>query len=259
MEYFMSSKPRKSSGKNEGSDYIPALHIRHVPSKGLSSRIKGIITNRVHQLLSKLELHYFYTLDWGQKCTDIREQYPLDIDETLAIAKSIGVKHPTNSKTGKPYQMTTDFLITTGPKVNQQYSARTVKYAESLANLRTLEKFEIERIYYERRSIDWGIVTELEINTSLVKNIEWVHSFYNIDRLLPLTESDVHELEEYLYEALQTKDLTLRVIASVNDKKLNLPPGTCLSVIRHMISRKKIFVDMANLIKTNERLYLLDG
>jgi TnsA endonuclease N terminal len=81
-------------GQGRGSDYKPGLRIQDVPSQGLVTRVNGWKTNREHHLFSKLELHYFYILDWSSIVSDIREQFPLDLDETLAIAKQLGISHP---------------------------------------------------------------------------------------------------------------------------------------------------------------------
>jgi hypothetical protein len=40
-------------------------------------------------------------------------------------------------------------------------------------NEHVLEKFEIERVYWERQAVDWGIVTELE----MAHNISFVHGY----------------------------------------------------------------------------------
>lgn len=42
--------------------------------------------------------------------------------------------------------------------------ARTIKMKDELLKENVLEKFEIEREYWKRKGIDWGIVTEEEIN-----------------------------------------------------------------------------------------------
>ncbi|WP_409297820.1 hypothetical protein V1498_07050 [Peribacillus sp. SCS-26] len=39
---------------------------------------------------------------------------------------------------------------------------------------RVLEKFEIERVYWERHENDWGIVTELEKPKTMAHNIAFV-------------------------------------------------------------------------------------
>lgn len=248
---------KRNKGTGEGENYIPLLHVRDVPSKGLSTRIKGIKTKRVHQLLSKLELSYFYILDYGNKVLDIREQYPLDLDETLEIAKSLGIKHPTNPGTRKPHPMSTDFLVTVGVKINQQYLARTTKYMKALASIRVLEKFEIERVYWNRRSIDWGIVTELDIDEVVVSNIAWAHSHYDLARLAPLTKSQIAKIGKSLIDDLRSSDMPLRKVAAERDRKLNLLFGTSLNIIRHMLARKKLQADMSHPINTANSLRLI--
>lgn len=58
--------------------------------------------------------------------------------------------------------------------------ARTVKMKDELLKERVLEKFEIEREYWQRRDIDWGIVTEEEIHKVMARNISYIHDYYNI-------------------------------------------------------------------------------
>ena len=104
---------KNSRGQGRGSDYLPWLTVRDVPSIGLSFRVKGWKSHRIHHLLSQLELNYFYTLEWSLIVTDIREQYPLlPLSETWQIASLKGISHPTSPKTNQPVVMTTDFLIT---------------------------------------------------------------------------------------------------------------------------------------------------
>lgn len=105
-------KLKQGRGAGSGESYKPWLHIQDVASRGLSTRIKGMKTNRVHHLLSRLELYCFYNFDWSEQVIDIREQYPLDQEETLAIAKMLNIKHPRVPRTRDWVVMTTDFLVT---------------------------------------------------------------------------------------------------------------------------------------------------
>ena len=101
------------------------------------SRVKGKTTGRIHHLLSNQELWYFYLLDWSEKAMDIREQFPLlELEEAIKIADSLGIRYPYDKKSGFPYVLTSDFLITTG----QETIARSVKLAKDLDNPRVLEK-----------------------------------------------------------------------------------------------------------------------
>lgn len=89
-------KKRLSQGCGQvcGENYKPWLTVRDVPSRGLSSRILGWKTNRIHHFLAKEESSYFYTLDWSIIVIDIREQYPLlPQNSTLEIAYRLGIPH----------------------------------------------------------------------------------------------------------------------------------------------------------------------
>ena len=100
-------------GKGTGKDYLPWLRVQDVPSKGLSTRVEGWKTKRIHHFLSQLELLYYYVLEWSRAILDIREQYPLlPLEETISIAQSCGIPHPAHPKTKKPVVFTTDFLLT---------------------------------------------------------------------------------------------------------------------------------------------------
>lgn len=54
----------------------------------------GMTTGRVYHFLSDLERDLFLLLDWQESVVDLREQVPLDRDETARIANSRGVMTP---------------------------------------------------------------------------------------------------------------------------------------------------------------------
>lgn len=152
-------KERRGIGILE--DYKPWLDIRSFPSNGRVTRVNGIKTGRMHTLMSDLELKYFYILEWLDNVVDIREQFPLlDTDMTFDIANKKRIKHPINPIDKTLNVFTTDFMITKKIEDNEILVARTIKYAKDLDKPRTIELFEIEKEYWERKGIDWGIVTE---------------------------------------------------------------------------------------------------
>ncbi|XWK90298.1 MAG: hypothetical protein U7127_09685 [Phormidium sp.] len=119
-----------SEGFGQGTliNYKPWLQVRDLPSSGVCSRVKGWTTGRVHEFFSQNELRYFYLLDWSMVVVDIREQYPLlPLEETLLLAKELGISHPANPRTQKPIAMTTDFAITIRQSVGVTQQARTIK------------------------------------------------------------------------------------------------------------------------------------
>ena len=155
---------REGRGQGSGQEYIPWIKIHDFPSKGVCSRIYCEKTHRIHHLLSHNEENYFYMLSCDPLVTDIREQFPLRLSETLEIAKRMHIRHP--QKGSFPFVLTTDFLISRGDRLE----ARTIKSAGELQNKRICEKFSIEYAYWKSKGIDWKIVTDRNINKDKALN-----------------------------------------------------------------------------------------
>jgi hypothetical protein len=231
-------------GQGIGSTYRPWITIQSFASRGLSGRIKGWKTNRTHHLVSKLEMQYFYLLEWSIKVTDIREQYPLwPLDGTTEIAKHIGVRPPAIPSTKELSVLTTDFVITVSDGNQSWDIARTVKYAKDLENIRTIEKLEIERLWWEARGVDWGIVTENEIPKVLVKNVELLHGSHSLEGH-PDLQRNTEELIEYVTKAVQNDLRPLSRVASECDRALNLGTGSTLTLVKHLIATRRWVFDM---------------
>ncbi|WP_199338107.1 TnsA endonuclease N-terminal domain-containing protein [Nostoc sp. FACHB-280] len=245
-------------GQGRGIDYKPAIHISDFSSKGSSLQSLGWKTRREHHLLSQIESDYFYLLEWSPIVIDIREQFPLDIKETLLIAEQCGYNHPVNPNTGEPNVMTTDFVITIQGTANVGIldQARTVKPSDKLQEKRTLEKLEIERRYWKSRNIDWGIVTEQEIPKILVKNIGLLHDCFFIEDLLPLSEILISQITTLLTKGVSEKKVSLINLTSECDYKLGLEPGNSVRVVRHLIANRKWLIDMSELLETQFRTEL---
>lgn len=59
------------------------------------------------QLMSMGENKFYYLLRWDDNVLDIREQFPLNLKDTLKISEDLHVRHPKNKST----RMTSDFLV----------------------------------------------------------------------------------------------------------------------------------------------------
>lgn len=254
------TEKRIKEGRGEGTfeDYKPWLRIQDVASKGLSTRIKGWKTNRIHQFLSKLELSYFYLLEWSNEVIDIREQFPLDLCETRAIARELGIKHPVNPFTQEPTVMTTDFLITRRKNIGSYEIARTVKYAEDLRKKRTLAKFEIEKVYWQNRGISWAIVTEKGINPVAVENIKWLHPYQDKESL-PLEITNEHlQKSFFLMSHLFTKNsFLLNQITQFCDLELELLRGQGINIFRYLAANHIFNLDITQPLNPRKRVYLM--
>ena len=96
-------------------------------------------------------------LDSHPRVTDIREQFPLPLKETFAIANTHNICH--GQVDGEPVTMTTDFLV----DLPDKQIAIFVKPSSKI-NRRVLEKMQIEMSYWKSRNVDFIICTEKELN-----------------------------------------------------------------------------------------------
>lgn len=246
---LLKKRQTQGRGQGHGEDYKPWLTVRDVPSRGLSSRILGWKTNRVHHFLSKEEISYFYILDWSIIVVDIREQYPLlPHNSTLEIANRLGIKPPTDPKTKLPIVMTTDFLIDVVVDGKIQKRARTIKSSADITT-RTLEKLQIERVFWEERGIDWGVVTESDINQQISDNVKWLHKAKKFGTVPAVTEEILVEIENQLRCIPFHNYRSLAEIGTTLDMLFKLPTGAGLWSIKHLIANRRWVVDMSQPLK----------
>ena len=238
---------KEGRGKGEGKDYNPWLHMQDFPSQGRVSRYPGPgwKTNRIHQLFSDNEKRSIILFGWSDIVIDIREQFPLlEYEETIKIAEKAGIEHPRDNKSGFPWVLTTDFLLTVKLDNKPVLLARTFKEAHELDNSRIDELFEIEKRYWRVRGVNWGIITEKQIPRTFVDNIEWLDSAYHA-MFDDLSSQDVYEISETLkHYLLETKDCQIKQICKRLDIDIKLKQGTSLTLLRRLIAHKQITVDM---------------
>lgn len=247
-------KMKEKRGKGEGSEYTPYFEVHEVPSAGRSLRVKGCKTGRIHHLLSDLESNFFFALEWNPNITDIREQFPLDFQLTLKIARELNTIHPRNTRTKEIHIMTTDFVV----NFDNVIVAYACKYKKDLDNKRTLQKLEIERLYWERQGIKFEIITEEDIPMVLVKNVRSIHHARDIAWLEHLLSTeDRYYIENYFKNLLQRNKSPLS-IANQIDKNYNLPVGSAMFLFRHFIANRIINIDMSQKIDVTKQ-YKLEG
>ncbi|MCH3965727.1 MAG: TnsA endonuclease N-terminal domain-containing protein [Clostridium sp.] len=171
------------------------------------------------------------------------------------MANELGLEHPKNPKTGEYVVMTTDFLITKNDDNKLTEVARTIKAKDKLFNKRILEKFEIERVYWEKRKIDWGIVTENEIDKTIATNISFAYGYKNIKDLDCFEGIEKLEFIDLIYEFIKRivgSNKTMRTICNTFDKDMSLEIGSGLSIFKYLIINKIIEVNIVEKIDVNK-------
>lgn len=214
---------KEGRGLGSGDEYKPWLKVQDLGSRERSSRFKGITVGRQHDVLSDMERNYLYFLEYSDWVTDVKEQYPLlPLEETLSIAKELGIEHLKKPGTSEYIVMTTDFFITLQQNGELIDVARTIKSKVDLLDRRIIEKFEIERIYWERKDVSWSIVTEADINKTIAENIIFFNSYYNIDMLDSFSNIESTEVTdlvlEYIRRIIDSTE-TVRAVSSFKNYK----------------------------------------
>ena len=224
-------KRLKTRGKGTGVEYQPFVFIHELSSAGESVRAPGLITGRVHHLLSGLELAAFMIFDWNPNTVDIREQYPLPIEDTITLSEQLGLKHPQFK--GKLRVVTTDLLcdFQCGKRL-----AIAVKSLTDLKDLRVREKLQLERSYWEAQGVEWRLFTDLNVPAPLKQNLQWIRTVLLEEELA--SDNDYSEVPDLLKRLLPLGDVSVTKACGRLDDQYGLEPGSHIRILRRGVARK---------------------
>ncbi len=229
---------KQGRGQGAGQHYQPFINVRDISSIGRSHRLLGIKAKRIHHLFSDLELAVFLSLDWSSKVIDIREQFPLSVDQTTLLAEKAGIKH--NAYRGAHQVVTTDFLVDMDDNTTPQI-ALSAKYAKDLEDARVIEKLELERLSWQEKGIPWYIVTDREISKTVFTNITWLYPVkqesVDTDKLLRQFETFTRAFETH-------PDKKIIAITQRLDAAYDQEAGYFLFWLRQLLSRRYFIFDM---------------
>lgn len=238
---------KEGRGQGVGHAYKPWLTIQDVPSLGRSHRVLGQKTGRLHHMLSDIEYGHFIIFDSSHEVVDIREQFPLDRNETLQIAIDLGARHPRAPRSSTYEVMTTDFLITTSKGGVTSQVAFAIKPAANLADryVRIHEKLTIEKRYWEARGVKWVLSTEKKLPKILVRNIQWVRPAFDISVFEQTTDASFTMLAKSLLDSLakSSSKKPLNKFCQDLDRAAGFDIGTYLGVARHLFAHKCLTMD----------------
>ena len=229
---------KEGRGSGHGANYLPWLTVRDLASRGRSQRVFGYNTLRTHHLLSDLELAVFLILEWRTETLDIREQFPLRLEDTQTLAKKAGIKHP--QVQGINQIMSSDFLVNTGDPSRPKFALQA-KYAKDLQDARTVEKLELERRYWESKSVPWKIVTEKEISPIVFQNINWLYPAQRDevdDNLL------VDRIDFYQHMMKEHSNQKIIEVTRKLDMAYNMEMGESLLELRQLMAKRYFKFDI---------------
>jgi len=243
-------------GNGSGSDYKPWLYVNDVPSSGRSHRMYSRLTGRIHHFLSDLEFYTFLLLENDPTVNDVREQFPLNREDTVSIALENGIRHP--SYQGVNQVMSSDFMVDSVDKEKPKYVIQA-KYVTDLLDARVVEKLEIEYLYWKQKSIPWYIITERQIDDNLKSNAEWLLEFNDHDCLLDEEDMKVHIMAIRNFFR-KVPELKVQNACMQFDHVYGLEPGESLRTLRLYCSGRKVTFNILknfNILKVKD--FSFDG
>ncbi|MDD3022462.1 MAG: TnsA endonuclease N-terminal domain-containing protein [Syntrophomonadaceae bacterium] len=179
------SRFKQNRGKidlNHPENYIPWIKVRDCfRGKGTRHAFPDIYyKNRIIHVMSSLEKDIYFLLRSRKDVIELFEQYPLlPLSKTEELCEKNNIKHPQDPLTKTNIVMTTDFLyIIKDFSGKTKWQACAVKMSEDLNDIRTREKLFIEKLYWESMGVQWGKLTELQVDKNYVKNVILCKSGY---------------------------------------------------------------------------------
>jgi len=226
-----------------------ALKVTTFSSNGRVSRVYGYKTKKIHHLQSDNQLRVFLILEWSNKVKDIQENIELkDVEATIYNLDNLRLGKFRNKETNELYQLHTNFIVKIKNNNEEMQVAISVKSISELERKTVIEKIEIERRYWKAKQIKFYIITEKEINKQFVENIKWVREVL-VNNSIEIKE----EIAEKLYYFLQNNvECTVINMLDEFDKVENLKFGTALFILRYLIAKKEIEINMKEKLDLNK-------
>ena len=163
------------------------------------------------------------------------------------IADILGIVHPRNPKTKELIPIDFDFFIEViEDNGESRWIARTFKEKDKLCNKRVIEKFEIAGRWCSQKGIDWGIITEEELDNTVCKNIEKVCSYKELESvgLKTMRVNGRRKLIECFISNILECRASLRDICLEIEEEFELNYGIGLALFKYLVANHVIEIDL---------------
>jgi hypothetical protein len=238
MSKRLSDKTRfkRKRGTGDFETYIPWHLVQDFSGSGTKHKIPSILMDRDRHALSTIEMHLILFAEMACNVYDSKEQFPLDLLTTQAIAQQLNVKHPRQPGDKEDKVMSLDLLIIYKDGTRAAISVKTVS---DLLDQRVIEKLEIERIWCCINGIRWSLFTDENVPLELKTNITRMYEHHFLDKEIKNSEQLVIGFIEKFQShnwSNHNVDFVIRAIA----KELKTPSNKVWKIFHHLCSKKRI-------------------
>lgn len=248
MDYIIKME-QDGRGKGEGVNYQPLYNNQDVTPKGRTTRTQDQSTGRQALALSDKELKIRKIIEFADNVRDIRETYPINVEETKLIADRLGVKHPNDKKKEQLRPITISLLVVREMK-NKGEEILAVQYVakNALANRNQINELEIIRIWCSEYRYKFIIVTDEELKNTVTDNIDLLHNYLKLENL-GLENIEIDELihiEMWLINNSFEECESVRKLCTSCAKTLDIEVEYILSIYRYLVANQVIKINFAN-------------
>lgn len=244
-----STSLKKGFGIGEGARYKPWLRVQDVGSTGKSAVLKGFKSERKHHLLSSGEKQFFLLAEFSPSVIDIREQFPLfPLDTIHQLSRELNIKYPKVPTTGAINVQTTDFVLTVRKQGSDidEYLAVSVKTEKELSKFRTLEKLELERVWWTLVGVPYRIFVASEATAFQAVDIEWLTGPLRFGYMPTKTQM------EWANELVRPGTYFIADLVEQIVVEMGLSQDQALMLLRTNLVERAPFIDLrTSILKTN--------
>lgn len=165
---------RQRRGQGEHADYVPGLTLSEVPKAGRVHRYPCDRAGRTVTLRSDGALATFLEEHWDRNTTDLRDLMPLDVERTSAIARHLGLRHPTYED-GSPRILITDLVVTRMNDGVSSYEAIDTQSSAPGDSDCLPPRIKIAREYWTSLGAGYRLSEKDGLNSNRAKNLNWLY------------------------------------------------------------------------------------
>lgn len=231
---------KEGRGQGDGPNYKPWQDARKFASKGYRTITFSSTIGRPIHLFSILEWRVFVQLEADDRIISLKEQYPLDRELTRYFAALLGVRHPNAWNTDTV--MTTDFLVTERTVHGVRTRGIAVKKIADLGRRRVVEKLEIARACHEHLGHQFTIMTEGDLDLTLVNNLIFFRAMLRPGAVSDLPRALIKAADAMMRPQAYRKPWGQ--MCAEADVALHRRPGTAARIARFLVASGQWAVDL---------------
>ena len=246
-EELVQRRLNERRGQGEGDDFTPWQFVQEFSSRGVQSRIPPLTLKRTVHTFSYIERALFLFVEFWLRPWLYREQFAMDREITMGAAAALGIRYPRYPISKAFVVMTLDAVVSHRDNAGRPVvAAYDCKPARFLTHRRTLEKLALHKAYCAHMGWPHHLITERSLPRELVRNLDWLRSGPERADEIETVAGLFTTLPLFMLQDLFNRHpvQTIRGYCKGFDHKHWLPRGTGLRILKVLIWRRELTVDM---------------